>query len=63
MSKTDIAVAWWRDLYVALGSPYQDGSWSMRIYVKPFVRWIWMGGLLMVFGGLVAVFVKKKKAL
>ncbi len=55
LSKTDTDVSWWRDLYVALGSLYQDGSWSMRIYFKPFVRWIWIGGLMMVFGGLIAV--------
>jgi cytochrome c-type biogenesis protein CcmF len=26
----------------------------VRVYVKPFVRWIWLGGLFMMFGGLVA---------
>ena len=41
-----------RDLYVALGEPLEDGkSWAVRLYYKPFVRWIWLGGLIMVIGG------------
>ncbi|MEO7065970.1 MAG: heme lyase CcmF/NrfE family subunit [Rhodanobacter sp.] len=44
-----------RDLYVALGEPMDanniEGAWSLRLYDKPFVRWIWGGGLLMMLGG------------
>lgn len=46
-----------RDLYTALGEPLDSGdgnAWSVRIYYKPFVRWIWAGGLLMMLGGFVA---------
>jgi cytochrome c-type biogenesis protein CcmF len=43
-----------RDLYVALGEPLGDGAWSVRLYYKPFIRWIWLGPLLMALGGLVA---------
>ncbi len=43
-----------RDIYVALGDPLGDNAWGVRIYVKPFVRWIWAGGLFMLFGGLTA---------
>ncbi|MDE1961552.1 MAG: heme lyase CcmF/NrfE family subunit, partial [Xanthomonadaceae bacterium] len=43
-----------RDIYVALGDPLGDNAWAVRIYVKPFVRWIWFGGLFMLFGGLTA---------
>jgi len=43
------------DLYVALGEPVgTDGAWAVRIYVKPFVRWIWLGALLMMLGGFIA---------
>ena len=42
------------DLYLALGEPLDNGAWSVRIYVKPFVRWIWLGGLCMMFGGFIA---------
>jgi len=44
-----------RDLYVALGEPLGDaGAWSVRIYHKPFIRWIWLGALFMMLGGFVA---------
>ena len=44
-----------RDIYVALGEPLgDDGAWAVRIYVKPLVRWIWLGGLFMMFGGFIA---------
>jgi cytochrome c-type biogenesis protein CcmF len=55
LSKTAIDVSVFRDLYVALGQPLNNGEWAMRIYYKPFVRWIWVGGLLMVVGGAIAV--------
>jgi cytochrome c-type biogenesis protein CcmF len=45
-----------RDLYVSLGEPVGgEGDWSLRIYYKPFVRWIWLGAIFMGLGGLVAV--------
>ena len=54
--KTAIDASLFRDVYVALGSSLGDGAFSMRIYYKPFVRWIWYGGLLMALGGFIAVF-------
>jgi c-type cytochrome biogenesis protein CcmF len=46
-----------RDLYVALGEPLENaaGSWSVRVHYKPFVRWLWLGGVLMALGGILAV--------
>ena len=41
-----------RDLYAALGEELDDGSWAVRLYYKPFVRWIWYGGLFMALGGI-----------
>ncbi|WP_297461567.1 heme lyase CcmF/NrfE family subunit [Ferrovum sp.] len=43
-----------RDLYVSLGEPLDNGAWSVRIYYKPFVNWIWAGCILMALGGAVA---------
>ncbi|MGB5467575.1 MAG: heme lyase CcmF/NrfE family subunit [Sedimenticolaceae bacterium] len=40
-----------RDLFVALGEDLGNGAWSLRLYHKPFVRWLWLGGLLMALGG------------
>jgi cytochrome c-type biogenesis protein CcmF len=45
-----------RDLYISMGEPLDDGrAWSVRLYVKPFVNWIWGGCVLMALGGLLAV--------
>jgi cytochrome c-type biogenesis protein CcmF len=43
-----------RDLYVALGEPLDNGAWAVRVHVKPFVRWIWLGGVLTALGGVLA---------
>ena len=43
------------DRYVSLGDPVGDGAWSVRVYSKPFVTWIWGGCVLMALGGVVAV--------
>ncbi|MCH9769389.1 MAG: heme lyase CcmF/NrfE family subunit, partial [Gammaproteobacteria bacterium] len=45
LARTAISANIWRDLYVALGSPLPGNAWAVRIYYKPFVRWIWFGGL------------------
>ncbi len=44
-----------RDLYAALGEELDNGAWAVRLYYKPFVRWIWAGGLLMALGGLLCL--------
>jgi len=41
------------DIYVALGESLGDGAWAVRVHIKPFVRWIWLGALLMALGGFV----------
>ena len=52
-----------RDIYLSLGEPLEGGAWAVRIQVKPFVRWIWLGGLLMALGGCVAVMDKRYRRL
>jgi len=58
---TEAAIDWSLrgDRYVSLGEPITDqgaaGAWGVRIYVKPFVDWIWWGCLLMAAGGFCAV--------
>ena len=45
-----------RDLYVALGEGLGNhGAWALRLYDKPFVRWVWLGGLFMALGGFVTL--------
>jgi cytochrome c-type biogenesis protein CcmF len=56
MTEAGIDSGFMRDLYVSLGEPLNDArtEWSMRVYYKPFVPWLWGGVLLMVFGGVLA---------
>jgi cytochrome c-type biogenesis protein CcmF len=56
MTEAGIDAGLTRDLYVSLGEPLggADNAWSVRIYYKPFVRWIWLGGLFMGIGGVLA---------
>lgn len=54
MTEAGIDAGFTRDLYVALGEPLGDGAWAVRVHIKPFVRWIWLGGLMMAFGGMLA---------
>ncbi|EQM89010.1 heme lyase subunit CcmF [Pseudomonas aeruginosa WC55] len=56
MTEAGIDAGLTRDLYVALGEPLEDGAWAVRVHIKPYVRWIWFGGLMMGFGGLLAAF-------
>ena len=58
MPMTEAAIDWGftRDLYVALGEKIEDNSWALRLYYKPFIRWIWIGGLFMAIGGLLCMF-------
>jgi cytochrome c-type biogenesis protein CcmF len=55
MTEAAIDAGIFRDLFVAIGEPLgDDGAWSLRIYYKAFIRWIWMGGVFMACGGLLA---------
>ncbi|MES2219151.1 MAG: heme lyase CcmF/NrfE family subunit [Pseudomonadota bacterium] len=55
LGKPGILANPWRDLYLALGAPLPDGAWSVRIYYKPFIRWIWVGGFMLLLGGLLSL--------
>ncbi len=54
MTEAAIDAGLTRDLFVALGEDLGKGAWSLRIYHKPFVRWLWLGGLIMALGGGIA---------
>ncbi|MCS2608441.1 heme lyase CcmF/NrfE family subunit [Halomonas dongshanensis] len=59
MTQVALRPGLFRDLYVAMGEDLGDGSYAMRIQYKPFVRWLWLGGLLMALGGIIAVLDKR----
>ncbi|CAM3957749.1 heme lyase CcmF/NrfE family subunit [Ectopseudomonas alcaliphila] len=54
MTEAGIDAGFTRDLFVALGEPLEQGAWAVRVHIKPFVRWIWLGALLMGLGGFLA---------
>ena len=64
MTEAGIDSGFMRDLYVSLGEPLDDArtEWSMRVYYKPFVPWLWGGVLLMVLGGVLAALDRRYRA-
>jgi cytochrome c-type biogenesis protein CcmF len=54
MTEAAIDASLTRDIYVSLGEPLPGGAWAVSLQVKPFVRCIWLGGLLLALGGLLA---------
>jgi len=59
MTEAGIDAGLLRDVYVALGEPLEAGAWAVRLHIKPYVRWLWLGALLMAGGGLLAMFDKR----
>ena len=57
MTEAAIDASLMRDVYVALGEPIAEDSnkWAVRIYVKPLIRWIWLGAIIMALGGLLSM--------
>lgn len=51
-SAIDVRIS--RDVYLALGDKLDDRSWSVRVYIKPFIRFIWLGGICIFLGALVS---------
>ncbi len=65
MTEAAIDTGFTRDLYVSLGEPVEnspEGAWAVRIYVKPFIDWIWGGCILMALGGAFAIADKRYRA-
>jgi cytochrome c-type biogenesis protein CcmF len=51
MTEAAIDAGLWRDLFIAMGEPLDDGAWAIRLHYKPFVRWIWGGAIALALGG------------
>jgi cytochrome c-type biogenesis protein CcmF len=54
ITEAAIRYGFFGDVYVALGEPLAGGAWSVQLYLKPFVSWLWGGALLMALGSLLA---------
>ena len=44
-----------RDIYLSLGNLIDDRTWEVRVHIKPFINWIWLGCLIMALGGVFAI--------
>ena len=55
MTEASIDANGLRHVYLSLGEALGDGAWSVRVYYKPLVDWIWIGCVLMALGGLLAI--------
>ena len=62
MSEAGIEVGAARDLFAALGDDLGQGRWSLRLQYKPLIRCIWLGAVLVAFGGLIAAFDRRYRA-
>ena len=63
MSESAIRYSPVGDIYVVLGEPLKDGAWSVRLYYKPFIIWIWLGALVMAVGAAVAMVARRGRVL
>jgi len=64
MTETAIDRGLFRDLYIALGEPLgRSKAWAVRVYYKPFIRWIWLGGGFMIIGGIISLSDKRYRLL
>jgi cytochrome c-type biogenesis protein CcmF len=59
MTEAGISGSLWRDLYVSMGEPLGTDDWAMRIHVKPFIRWVWLGAAMIAIGAVVAIMDKR----
>ncbi|MBL6425946.1 MAG: heme lyase CcmF/NrfE family subunit [Maritimibacter sp.] len=57
MPTTEAAIdnGFWRDIYVVIGDPQDNGGYAVRTFIKPFANWIWAGSLIMALGGLLSL--------
>ena len=57
MTEAAIYAGWTKDIYVSLGEAVnKEGAWAIRIYIKPLIRWMWFGGILMLTGAIIGLF-------
>ena len=55
MTEAGIHTTFTQDLFIAMGEPLDVGAWAVRVYIKPFVIWIWGGAAIMALGGVFSI--------
>lgn len=61
LSEIAIEAGLFRDIYIALGEKLSNGDWSVKVYYKPFVRWIWFGAILIAVGGILSAIARRSR--
>jgi cytochrome c-type biogenesis protein CcmF len=59
LAEAALGVSWRRDLLATLGEDLGNGVWSVRLQVRPLMRYVWLGAGLMALGGLLATLDKR----
>jgi cytochrome c-type biogenesis protein CcmF len=54
-TEAGIDYGFWRDVYLVIGDPQDQGGWTVRTYIKPFANWLWAGCIIMSLGGLLSL--------
>ncbi|MBV7259677.1 heme lyase CcmF/NrfE family subunit [Erythrobacter crassostreae] len=54
-SESALVTRWDGQLYAVIGEQSEDGRWQLRVWWKPFVTFIWYGGLLISLGGVLSI--------
>jgi len=50
-----------QDYYVTLGDKVGYGKWSFKLQIKPFIRWIWFGAILIALGTFISSYRQTKR--
>ena len=59
MTEAGIDPGFWRDLMVTMSRPMDGNAWAISVQVKPFVRWIWLGAIMVALGSIIAALDKR----
>ena len=63
MNMSEVGIQWGLlgDIYIVMGDKVGVGEFAFRLHYKPFIRWLWIGGVMMALGALLAALGLKKK--
>jgi len=65
MTEAAIDIGWFADIYASMGEPLDknniNSAWAMRLHYKPFIRWIWLGAIVMAFGAMLSIADKRQR--
>jgi cytochrome c-type biogenesis protein CcmF len=60
-TESALLTRWDGQLYVVLGQDAGEGRWQLRVWWKPFVTLIWLGGVMIALGGALALLGRERR--